>query len=292
WSINETKIYFRDFKSLLPGIVKSWQNLRALHSTSDVLVFGHLLTNKPLSSQDIILEGSDLGSFDDFYKNCWIKLQNGQATDIKWEPILDELRSDCSLNKDQFRIFASQFILHTNYEGYHPDISNGKTQKDSDLLDLRNLLLKEVSSPDRRIQLDAETIVNKLGWGFKFQTTFNHELIVDPKKYQPIKGTISALNKTIDSHEGGYIFLEGSPGSGKSTLLSQWAKDRPDRVIKYFAFDFTDPTIRANASTRGDGISLLYDLVLQIKLSDGKFYKEETIPYYDHNFLHKIFYSQ
>ena len=54
--------------------------------------------------------------------------------------------------------------------------------------------------------------------------------------------------------------------------------------MKYYAFDFTDPTGSwDNTSRRGEALHLLYDLVVQLRTAG--FYREPVLPHLDHEFL-------
>ncbi|MCR5890528.1 hypothetical protein LRS06_23120 [Hymenobacter sp. J193] len=87
--------------------------------------------------------------------------------------------------------------------------------------------------------------------------------------------------------------MTGTPGAGKSTLLTQWADERrahfpTERIIRYFAFDFTNP--EKNYQARGDSKAFFFDLVFQLK-TEG-IYPRDVLPYQDLDFLRKVFYEQ
>ena len=114
-------------------------------------------------------------------------------------------------------------------------------------------------------------------------------MIVDKQRYQPIQSTINSLNSKLSEHEGGYLFLQGGPGSGKSTLLSEWSRNIESRVIKYYAFDFRNPSSLIYPE-RGKSSVLYFDLVFQLK--EKGFYKKNILPYHDSIFLKKVFEEQ
>ena len=129
-----------------------------------------------------------------------------------------------------------------------------------------------------------------MGWENRFKTVFNHELIVDRQRYQPIQSTIDLLNSKLDEHKGGYLFLQGSPGSGKSTLLNQWSKGLKKRIVRYYAFDFVNPSSHLNYYERGNATHLFFDLVFQLK--EAGIYKRDILPYRDLIFLKDVFNEQ
>jgi NACHT domain len=98
------------------------------------------------------------------------------------------------------------------------------------------------------------------------------------------------LDKIVDEQKEGYVFLLGGPGTGKSTLLTEWSKNRKERIIRYYAFDFTAPSTRNNNAERGETMTFYYDLVSQLK--DQGIYKEQSLLAKDINFLRKAFERQ
>jgi len=84
--------------------------------------------------------------------------------------------------------------------------------------------------------------------------------------------------------------LQGSPGSGKSTLLNQWSKGLKKRIVRYYAFDFVNPSSHKNFHERGNATYLFYDLVFQLK--EAGIYKRDILPYKDLFFLKDVFNEQ
>jgi len=84
--------------------------------------------------------------------------------------------------------------------------------------------------------------------------------------------------------------LHGGPGSGKSTLLTQWSKGLSQRVIRYYAFDFVNPSSNLNFHERGNATHLFFDLVFQLK--EAGIYKRDILPYKDIFFLKEVFNEQ
>src|SRR5690606_408377 len=105
---------------------------------------------------------------------------------------------------------------------------------------LSRFIIEMVASPGRIIEFQRHEIIKELGWSDRFKTVFNHDLIIDRKRYQPIQATIDLLNTKVAEYTNGYLFLLGGPGSGKSTLLTQWSKGLKTRTIRYYAFDFVN----------------------------------------------------
>lgn len=292
WTIANDKISYLDFKALFPSIIESWRKLKALPSSVNKRVIPHLLTNKPLSSNDKIkVNGIRIGTFNDFFHKVWIKLKTNQLIDTQWNPIIDELKTLSKLNEFEFYEFSRDFHFRPDYKPKEFSISNIRNSKqEEDLERFCRFILEKVADPNRKVLFSSDEIVKALGWEDRFKTTFNHELVVDKQRYQPIQSTIDLLNLKLNEHDKGYIFLLGGPGTGKSTLLTQWSKNRTERIIKYYAFDFTNPSSRLNFYERGNSTNLFFDLVCQLK--EGGVYKRSILPYKDLIFLKEIFFEQ
>lgn len=292
WSIADAKITFSSFKSLFPLISDSWKKIKILPSSINKKVVPHLLTNKPLSKDDNIKVGDlKIGTFTDFYHDAWLKLKIGQAPDSKWEPIIKELKETSKLNDFEFNDFVECFDFQPEYQPKKFSVEKTSySQEDEDLEKFSRFILEKVADPNRQVPFTTAQIIKGLGWENRFKTTFNHDLVVDKKKYQPIHSTLNLLSERIEEVSGGYIFLLGGPGTGKSTLLTQWSKNRKDRIIKYYAFDFTNPSSHLNFHERGNSTFLFFDLVFQLK--EAGIYEKKILPYKDLIYLRAVFFEQ
>ena len=290
WTIAEAKITYLNFTALIPLIVASWKSIKA--ANPDKKIIPHLLTNKALSIHDSLKNGEDeIGSFNDFFSDVWIKIKSNQTIDTKWKFIIEELKRLSKLSDAEFDEFVKCFDFQPDYKQKKFSISNIKHSKEEeDLIQLRDFIIEKVASPERLVEFSNQQIIKALGWIDRFKTTFNHELIVDQKRYQPIQSTIDLLNNKLSENENGYFFLLGGPGSGKSTLLNQWSKGIKSRIVRYYAFDFVNPSSNFNFYERGNATNLFYDLVFQLK--DAGIYKRDILPYKDIIFLKEVFNEQ
>lgn len=290
WTISEANISFANFIQLFPLITSSWKNLKKNNPTKKIIP--HLITNKSISSHDSLKSGkTKIGSFNDFIFEAWQSIRSNQSIDDKWNPIIQELKSRSKLNESEFHEFIQCFDFQYGYKKREFGVQRMFISKEEeDLVRLARFLWEEVGGNKRNIEFSREGIIQKLGWVDRFKTIFNHELIVDRKRYQPIQSTIDLLNSKLNEHKNGYLFLLGGPGSGKSTLLTQWSKGLKTRIIKYYAFDFTNPSSHLNFYERGNAIHLFFDLVFQIK--EAGIYKRDILPYKDLLFLKDVFAQQ
>ena len=94
----------------------------------------------------------------------------------------------------------------------------------------------------------------------------------------------------VKCETGNIIGLLGRNGSGKSTLLNQWSKGLKTRIVRYYAFDFVNPSSHLNFHERGNATHLFFDLVFQLK--EAGIYKRDILPYRDLLFLKDVFNEQ
>ncbi len=290
WTIAEANISFANFTDLLPLITSSWKNLKTANPSKKIIP--HLITNKPTSSHDSLKDGTKkIGSFQDFISEVWVKIKSNQSIDDKWKPIIEELKKISNLNDSDFEEFILCFDFQPSYNQKLFSVGNIKYSKeDEDLQQISRFIIEKVASPERIVEFNRQEIIKELGWTDRFKTIFNHELIVDRQRYQPIQSTIDLLNLKLTEHKNGYLFLQGGPGSGKSTLLNQWSKGLSQRVIRYYAFDFVNPSSSFNFHERGNATHLFFDLVFQLK--EAGIYKRDILPYKDLIFLKEVFNEQ
>ncbi|MDO5614945.1 MAG: NACHT domain-containing protein [Cruoricaptor ignavus] len=290
WTIADANISFANFTELIPLISSSWKSLKTNNPSKRIIP--HLITNKPVSSHDSLKDGdAKIGSFKNFIDEVWTKLKSNHTIDSKWNPIIAEFKKATKLNSNEFNEFVRVFDFQPNYKQKKFSIRNTRYSKeDEDLQQISRFIIEKIASAERGIQFNRQEIIKELGWGKRFKTFFNHELIVDRQRYQPIQSTIDLLNSKLVEHKGGYLFLLGSPGSGKSTLLNQWSKGLKTRIVRYYAFDFVNPSSHLNFYERGNATHLFFDLVFQLK--EVGIYKRDILPYRDLLFLKDVFNEQ
>lgn len=290
WTIAEANISFANFIELIPLITSSWKSLKTNNPNKKVIPY--LITNKPVSSHDSLsYRKTKIGSFENFINEVWIKLKSNQKIDSKWNFIIKKLKKSTRLDSTEFDEFIRVFNFKPNYEQKKFSVSKTRYSKeDEDLQQISRFIIEKVASSERGVEFNRQEIIKELGWADRFKTFFNHELIVDRQRYQPIQSTIDLLNSKLSQHKSGYLFLQGSPGSGKSTLLNQWSKGFKTRIVRYYAFDFVNPSSHLNFYERGNATHLFFDLVFQLK--EAGIYKRDIIPYRDLIFLKDVFNEQ
>lgn len=290
WTIADATISFANFAELLPLITSSWKSLKTANPNKKIIP--HLITNKPISSHDSLKEGdTKIGSFQDFFLEVWKKVKSNQPIDDKWKSVLGEFKKSSKLNDSEFEEFVASFDFQPDYKQKQFSVGNIKYSKeDEDLQQISRFIVEKVASPERVVEFTRQEIIKGLGWSDRFKTIFNHELIVDRQRYQPIQSTIDLLNSKLKEHKNGYLFLLGGPGTGKSTLLNQWSKGLKIRIVRYYAFDFVNPSSHLNFYERGNATHLFFDLVFQLK--EAGIYKRDILPYKDLLFLKDVFNEQ
>jgi tetratricopeptide (TPR) repeat protein len=281
---------YTDFRNLVPEIVAGYNKLRIEYQDERKSLVVHLLSNRTPSIHDSIKEGErKIGSFTDFLREVWDKLKSGHPVPPEWDAIKIAFQRCTGLDDQRFIEFIQAFELNLGFslESFGVKI---RTRRSTDLQELSRFLIETVANKERKVLFLKEKLIEEIGWSSRFETIFTHELAVDPSRYFPIVSTISNLNGIIDNINQGYVFLEGGPGTGKSTLLTQWANEREETVVKYYAFDFTNPASIHNTPRRAEAVTLFYDLVLQLNENGAKI--PDTLIQKDIDFLTKAFSKQ
>lgn len=264
WTINDgifvTYKYFRD---IFKDIFASWVAIKNRFPNKTVVA--HFTTNKQPSKADKITgaDGTMIGTFHDFIVSLYSEKAEGDNMD-KWDILIDELKG-LTGNDPLFDVFWTSFSIETSIEVEAFRVSDSDfSTRTQDVLKLRDRIFEMAGSRTREVYRSFDELVNDMGWGQRFKTTFNHMLHVPDNTYEPICETLKALDEKVKELSSGYIFLEGTPGSGKSTLLSRWSETLQNKVVSYYAFDFTAPSSLSNNPERGEAENMLFDIVLQL----------------------------
>lgn len=292
WTIVESTFGYTDFMELLPSIMNGWKKTSELYP--DKIVIPHLLTNRKSSTRGKYIQNNNaekIGLFSNFRREVIDRLHEGKVVEEKWENIVNDLKTSVKevVTEEEFYSFWRVFDFVTDYVASTIKIADAKADKKiNDLWMIINLIIEMAASKDLLSVMSYDEILNQLGWRNRIDTIFNHNLSVNPTTHEPIQAAFQRLNELLQSKTKGYIFVEGSPGSGKSTLLTQWTHSLPNPTIRYYAFDFTDPSSQLkNDSLRGERLTFLYDIVTL--LEKYGFEKYSTLPYKDEVFLKERF---
>lgn len=293
WTTDGNTMSYLDFKALIPDIVKGWRNLK--HIYPDKTVWPKLLTNKLLSTGDhsiIELVGKKAGGFDAFEKEVLRKLKNGETVELRWQAALNDLKSKSTLTESEWDIFWQVFTFSFDYHQELIEVSKAyEDDRIDDIIHINRLIQELVARKGVNNPISERDIFIKLGWLNRFEPIFEHNLVVPEESYVPNVAGMAQLNACLKGKTRGYLFLKGSPGSGKSTLLTQWTRSLTNPSVRFYAFDFLNPSSQRNDSSRGSGSTFLNDLVVQIYKA-GVENLRLTPSFKDFSYLKKRFYEQ
>jgi hypothetical protein len=295
WTTADDNITYLNFKEYLIGVVRGWQSLSKLYPHRHVIP--HLLTNRTLSSQDKSLineKGERIGGFNDFCAEVIPTLNDSRDVNVKWDKTVKELQSTLKLNETDWCAFWKSFVFTAAYQQEIVDVENSANDKRTeDVLAICRLIQQMVASKDRKVLASLNGILRALHWEHRMITQYDHNLYVTLSSYEPNAKAIALLNDKLSKLHRGYIFLQGTPGSGKSTILTQWSRSVPNRSIRYYAFDFTNPSSTMNNDDhRGDATSFLFDIVKLIDAAGIKTDKRSLPSRVDFADLKNRFYEQ
>lgn len=261
WSNVREVLTLGGFKLLLQEIVESWKKLHVLYPNKKVIP--HLLTNRSL----------------------------GARFDINKETTIQQLKTLSKLSDDEWDLFWTMFDFTHDYVPEDFNVSRRLSERRvEDVRNLVSFIVNKVADKKGVVVVSRQEIINTLNWNSRFESLYNHDLTIPETSYEPNANAIIQLNNLLKNKTKGYIFLKGTPGSGKSTLLTQWVRSIPNYSVRYYAFDFTNPSSqRYNDSQRGEGISFLYDIVQELETAG--FGNSNTLVYKEYDFLKKRFYE-
>ena len=186
------------------------------------------------------------------------------------------MQETTGLSDNDFLRFVQACGLHFNYQlpSYEGAQGREESRRVKDTEQIFRLLFEIAGGEQRRIQLDRDELLQRLGWGDRFRLRFRHEFRVDEKLYQPIVTTVAELEASLGRYAQGYLALIGTPGSGKSTTLTQTLRYRRGfRVIRYYAFVQDDARLG-----RGEAVNFLHDLTFTLKTTGGLWPGKQAIP--------------
>lgn len=261
WSNTNRVVTLSEFKSLLSEMADGWKKIQKLYP--DKTIFPHLLTNR----------------------KC------GARFEINRPNTIAQLKTISKLNDNEWEKFWGAFSFIPEYVQEDFDVSRRRTNyRIADVRDLVSFIVGKVAGKEDFVVVKRQEIINSLNWNDRFESMYNHNLVVPETTYEPNGKAMDLLNAMLKSKTKGYIFLKGTPGSGKSTILTQWVRSIPNRAWRYYAFDFTNPTSqRFNDTPRGEAVSFLYDIVREIE-EDG-YGSSNTLRYKEYLFLKNRFHE-
>lgn len=266
WTTVGDTISYLDFKALIPDIVQGWRNLKRIYP--DKIVWPKLLTNKLLATGDhsiIKLAGKKAGGFAAFEKEVLRKLKNGETVESRWQAVLNDLKTKSTLTESEWNAFWQVFSFSFDY---HQELIEVAKANEDDRIDhiihINRLIQELVARKGVNNPISKRDFFIKLGWLNRIETIFEHNLVVPEESYVPNAAGMAQLDACLKDKTKGYLFLKGSPGSGKSTLLTQWTRGLVNPTVRFYAFDFLNPSLQRNDSFRGSGTAFLNDIVVQI----------------------------
>ena len=233
----------------------------------------HLVTNDTPSVNDNVRTEDPRprpSHFAAFVEQVWEPAQQSlpytpHIVPSAWLPAWNRLRDASGLEDDEFQAFVRDCVLEFNYQVDRVRTSSSPrekrySQEDNELIEL--MLFQTVADPAQIIHLSRGDLLKRLDWTDRFGFRNRHIFPVDESSYQPIESTRLDILSALENLPGGYIAVLGSPGSGKSTLLTKTLRSVDARVVYYYSYV---PDAQSPATTRGESVNFLHDVVLTIE---------------------------
>ena len=294
WTTVDDTMSYLEFKSLLSGIVLGWRNLKQLYP--DKIVYPKLLTNRLLTDADNsikALAGKAAGGFVAYEREVLKKLKENAVINPIWSDAIEDLKDVTNLVGTEWDSFWAAFSFVFAYKQELIEVADANNdQRVWDIICLNRRIQEIVARPGVDNPVSYRDLMVSLGWEKRFETSYDHNLVVPEDSYIPNAKGMKLLNDCLQGKTKGYMFLKGSPGSGKSTLLTQWIRNRENPSVRFYAFDFLHPSSqRNNDNSRGNSSIFLSDIVKQIHKT-GIMTNTTLPPVMDLSVLKARFYSQ
>lgn len=294
YSKTEAQMAYPAFRDLIGDIVEGWRKLKKTYA--DKTVYPYLMTNKSLTEGDYTIKklaDKDAEGFKAYEREVLAKLKSGEPIDAKWDQALKELQTVSALTQEEWDEFWKVFTFLHDYKQETIEISRAsEDQRIYDIICINRMIEEMAAGKGYQIKLTVREIITRLNWEKRFETKFDHNLNVPEDSYVPNAQGLSLLDVSLQGKTKGYVFLKGSPGAGKSTLLTQWTRNIKNPSVRFYAFDFLNPSSQKNNdSSRGSGLTFLHDIILQIH-STGVEGNRTILPNMDYDALRNRFYYQ
>lgn len=272
WSSHPGTVTFKDVAeasgetpSLIQQLADGWSRLQQRHPGERVVV--HLATNKRPSVDDKLPYDQappEPRHFDAFMQQVWTQAREkgaGWQIPPEWQPAWDTLRSATDLSETGFSDFvqACKLEFRVDIDGYANENGRDAELHDRQIKEVIEYLLREVAHPSQTVEISRNDLLSDLNWSDRLEMRSTHEFPVDQARYEPIQATTTQLDRALDELAGGYVAVVGDPGSGKSTLLTEKLRNRPERVLRYYAYVPDSSSVH-----RAQAVSFLHDLTQQI----------------------------
>lgn len=279
-------------ESILQGAFKGWKKLK--DNDLSIKVDARFITTQAVSENDSINSaiGKAKPTSEKFIRNFWLPMQNGKYTldtlPIVWKPVMKELSDFVGEKPEDFLAFIKDFSFVFNYKlnNFSSD-SYTQTKRENDIDKITKNIFRIVAKKGN-IKYSKLEFIADFGLKNQLETHFQHSFFIDEKHYQPIKETITQLDRIVSTKTGGYLALVGNAGSGKSTLLTKWLADQDCKVLKYYAY--TNDDMGYDFGFRGEAGLFLHDLLVQIR--ENKLSLQDRLPENDLLDLQKHFHQE
>lgn len=267
-----------DTESIFAGAFKGWQNLKA--NNAGQRIDARFITTQAVSEHDTIaaFAGKPKPSFEKFIRIFWEPLQaekyDNTTLPAVWQPVADELAGLVKCDRPLLIEFIKEFSFVFDYKlnAYLFDTYT-QAKRNAHIDSITKNIFRLVAKKGN-VKFTKTQFLQEFGLKNNFETHFQHAFFVDEKHYQPIKDTISFLEKIVAGKTGGYIALVGNAGSGKSTLLTKWLSDDTSKVLKYYSY--TNLDMGYDFGYRGEASFFLHDILVQIR--ENRLTHQDRLP--------------
>lgn len=248
-----------DTPPLVAQLADGWTRLRASNPGRRVVV--HLVTNDLPSTRDRLplADGARHSHFAAFMEEGW--RPGPRHAPGAWRGAWRALQQASGLGEPEFERFTADCDLLFGEKLPAPSGAPGAGAPQEPFLEhLVRHFMAVVADPGGTVEVSRAELLARLGAGAG-QFRARHDFPVGAA-YVASGATATAFAQALDRLPGGYVAVFGPPGAGKSTFLTAALRERPERVVRYYAYvpDTHDPVV-----ARGEAVNFLHDIVMALE---------------------------
>lgn len=273
-------------KSLWKKLAKGYSSIETPNSDDEIVLYSNKRAGTSVQkSKGITKTLADLIKFQKAFKaSDQTDLKNAQDYE-EFKDVINILIQASELDEISFGDFfrKMRFELDAPEKEYiELQIENKYNQLGLEFSEKGTLLEAVINWSISGEEINKKILLQKLGINDRFADRLSHIFKIDESTYLSNDLLFEKLDQAIETHDKGYIFLQGVPGSGKSTLLTKYLSHSKAVIFAYYCF------IPGDFSTKDQRLKAEYFLKSLCISIENAFPRTEFPKLYSDNYEDKL----